>query len=146
MAQTQNFFLFLRFASNRWRDGYTKILFPSSSQRSLHMTSVACFRFTFVSTKSWGRWRDRSKIHFFSEILRNWRWRDKNSQKIKCFFVTSVKKKHYLFSVYGSRLVADLILKNSVFHLFIETKVEVKLATGAMCNERLELDGKSIFV
>ena len=50
------------------------------------------------------------------------------------------------FSVYGSRLVADLILKNSVFHLFIETKVNLKLATGAMCNERLELDGKSIFV
>ena len=50
----------------------------------------------------------------------------------------------FLFFAYGSRLVADLILKNSVFHLSIETKVNIKLATDVICNERLELDGKSI--
>jgi len=58
--------------------------------------------------------------------------------------VTSVKKKLFLFFAHGSRLVADLILKNSVFHLSIETKVNIKLATDVICNERLELDGKSI--
>ena len=53
-------------------------------------------------------------------------------------------KKLFLFFAHGSRLVADLILKNSVFHLSIETKVNIKLATDVICNERLELDGKSI--
>ena len=42
----------------------------------------------------------------------------------------------FLFFAYGSRLVADLILKNSVFHLFIEAKIKAKLATDVICNER----------
>jgi len=42
----------------------------------------------------------------------------------------------FLFFAHGSRLVADLILKNSVFHLFIEAKIKAKLATDVICNER----------
>ena len=45
-------------------------------------------------------------------------------------------KKSISFFDYGSRLVADLILKNSVFHLFIEAKIKAKLATDVICNER----------
>ena len=45
-------------------------------------------------------------------------------------------KKVFLFFAHGSRLVADLILKNSVFHLFIEAKIKAKLATDVICNER----------
>jgi len=50
------------------------------------------------------------------------------------FFFT--QKKVFLFFAYGSRLVADLILKNSVFHLFIEARIKAKLATDVICNER----------
>ena len=35
----------------------------------------------------------------------------------------------FLFFAYGSRLVADLILKKSVFHLFIDAKINLKLFT-----------------
>jgi len=41
------------------------------------------------------------------------------------FFFT--QKKLFLFFAHGSRLVADLILKKSVFHLFIEAKQNLKL-------------------
>ena len=32
-----------------------------------------------------------------------------------------------VFFAHGSRLVADLILKNSVFHLYIAAKINLKL-------------------
>jgi len=59
-------------------------------------------------------------------------------------WVESPTFRQFLFFAYGSRLVADLMLKNSAFHLFIETKVKAKLATevkaklatDVICNER----------
>ena len=45
--------------------------------------------------------------------------------EIIVFFFT--QKKVFLFFAYGSRLVADLILKNSVFHLYIAAKINLKL-------------------
>jgi len=52
------------------------------------------------------------------------------------FFCDIGEKKTISFFAHGSRLVADLILKNSAFHLFIEAKVKAKLATDVICNER----------